>query len=134
MNFITYDAAYSLYPYATFEQRRALSLAKDCKRDEEAIAKYCLRGWTIVSNLSPPDTADMRQFHPHVARHLSDRFVWKLPLDTHGVCNGPSLLADPAPPPRRPALGLRWLLNECRVPPSLDIRFRIIRPSSTLGV
>ena len=48
MNVIAYDAAYSLFPKATFEDRVSLVSATRNDKEKAAIAKYRHRGWTIL--------------------------------------------------------------------------------------
>lgn len=52
MNFISCDAAYSLYPKATFKSGTAL-ICKDVNdvRTESAIDKYRNRGWKIYDDI-----------------------------------------------------------------------------------
>ncbi|KAI5897198.1 uncharacterized protein SCHCODRAFT_01177179 [Schizophyllum commune H4-8] len=57
MNMITHDTAYSLYPRATFVDKRTLKTCKGDTRECEAVAlaKYEQRGWEVVDKMSPID-------------------------------------------------------------------------------
>jgi hypothetical protein len=48
MNVITFKAAYSLYPRATFEECTSLLMTNNNSSVTIAVAKYCLRGWTFT--------------------------------------------------------------------------------------
>ncbi|PPQ66092.1 hypothetical protein CVT24_000206 [Panaeolus cyanescens] len=79
MNFITYDKAYSLYPQATFEERRSL-LTRD-SRLGDSFTKYQGRGWTMI----PRITSWAEREDPNAAFGASRRFVgdekcWVLPI------------------------------------------------------
>ena len=59
MNVITHNAAYSLYPYATFELKSALVLTRDeSARTKAAIEKYASRGLRMLDPRSPSLTYD----------------------------------------------------------------------------
>jgi hypothetical protein len=85
MNFITYEGAYSLYPWTTFEARRNLALIDDSHLD---IAKYAERGWRTVSSLLPNIATD---FFVGVPRFSNDGSTWRVPLNTEGVQPPPPL-------------------------------------------
>lgn len=51
MNIVTYNAAYSLYPYATFEERTSLVVLKVTERTQLALDKYASRGLRILDNI-----------------------------------------------------------------------------------
>lgn len=53
MNIITYNAAYSLYPYATFVLRQGLVINEKNSRAQDALMKYGKRRWRIMKNNSP---------------------------------------------------------------------------------
>jgi hypothetical protein len=85
MNFIAFDAAYSLYPIATFEDRRTLQVWRARPLHDASVAiKYGQRGFQWLSAL-PPDTSSPTSFYPHMARTVGDRYTWKLVLDIQGV-------------------------------------------------
>ena len=63
MNIVTYNAAFSLYPYATFNRRESLTLDVTM-HPAEARDKYAKRGWTMLEN---PSSA----YTPHASTFLS---------------------------------------------------------------
>lgn len=50
MNLITYRAAYSIFPTATFEQHVNVQLGPNRDRETAAIQKYIDRGWPLAQN------------------------------------------------------------------------------------
>ncbi|KAH6911171.1 hypothetical protein BKA70DRAFT_1146507 [Coprinopsis sp. MPI-PUGE-AT-0042] len=83
MNFISYEAAYSMYAAATFDARVA-TVNGDKLTDKElrAIMKYQNRGWTFTTNLRLHGPRAMQLFHFDETRWVGDRHVWRLPLKT----------------------------------------------------
>jgi hypothetical protein len=84
MNIITFDAAYSFYPNATFEERTSLWMPESqCHEQVQRIlAKYSMRGWSIISDIFP----HKRQlFRPGVSCHVGDKISWTIPLNTDKV-------------------------------------------------
>ena len=97
MNVISFKAAYSLYPRATFEDRCTLVCTSDIKRKNIVFTKYGTRGWTICTRAmecSRWEKSSQSAFSRRI-RRVADRFTWKLPLDMTGV---------DVPPPRFGAL------------------------------
>ncbi|KIJ64107.1 hypothetical protein HYDPIDRAFT_28996 [Hydnomerulius pinastri MD-312] len=104
MNFITFDAAHSLYPIATFEERRSLGMPNSRSTTESALDKYIRRGWRIFFLPTPLDTTNPTKppFMLNETRWVSDRYTWVMPLDMTGVRERPppnpysqALSADP---------------------------------------
>jgi len=87
MNFITHDAAYSLYPKATFDKRYAFAF--DWGSDEateRAYEKYTDRGWTFGHEFSYEDVKTYTPlFGIEVTRYLDDKHTWILPINTDGI-------------------------------------------------
>ena len=96
MNFITHEAAYSLYPLATFEKRCALVFIDDLG-SERALAKYAARGFKMLKthvdfhrgpytdpSCSPGLMIDCR-------REVGDRFTWVHPFSNK---DGITVLSD----------------------------------------
>jgi hypothetical protein len=82
MNFVSFDAAYSLYPRATFEHHIAVSFASDSPSDLEAVAKYALRGWKLISHSYPFHRCLKRRlFMPNEDRSPRDVNTWRVALD-----------------------------------------------------
>jgi hypothetical protein len=115
MNFISSDAAYSLYPIATFENRSALCMP-NAHSSPEAIKKYVKRGWRIYFVLTPNDLADPMKppFLLDQVRWVSDRHTWTLSLDQTGVKARPPLSRSSAPLMMDPVLLNGWKLKLLR--------------------
>ncbi|RDB22527.1 hypothetical protein Hypma_009996 [Hypsizygus marmoreus] len=79
MNFATHRTAYSLFPFATFVQRRALSRPLSTAAERDAKAKYEGRGWRFedpgdeYAVQSAPDLADC-------SRKVGDARCWVVKL------------------------------------------------------
>lgn len=85
MNVITHRNAYSLYPYETFEERRALTARKTpARREQVAFAKYRERGWRIRSSVNASEAFDPTQEFSEGTRRVGDEMTWVLPLDQTG--------------------------------------------------
>lgn len=81
MNLITHDKAYSLYPRATFEERRSLVHHARTAERERALKKYEDRGWAIVKKITKEESQDRRSaFYPSL-RSVGDRKCWTLLLN-----------------------------------------------------
>ena len=105
MNIVTYNAAFSLYPYATFNRRESLTLDVTM-HPAEARDKYAKRGWTMLENPSSAYTPHASTFpssppYPMwfavgLNRGIGDRYSWVMHLDTTGVAtpSSSSLLAS----------------------------------------
>ncbi|KAG2123282.1 hypothetical protein DEU56DRAFT_830141 [Suillus clintonianus] len=95
MNIITFNAAYSFYPIATFEDRSAVKIPGSRHRPD-VLAKYVKRGWRVYSVFRPKDIAQPYKspFLPNVTRWVGDRHCWTIPLDTSGV--GPRTASSPS--------------------------------------
>jgi hypothetical protein len=86
MNFIAFDAAYCLYPKATFDERRALSFSSLTEHDLKALGKYAVRGWSLLANIWPHETKTSRtSFYLERKRWVKDNLSWVVPLDMTGV-------------------------------------------------
>lgn len=86
MNFIAFDAAYSLYPVGTFEKRETLSVWRARPLHDLTVEiKYSERGFAWISTLPAGTSPQNSPFYPFTDRTVGDRYTWKLPLDTRGV-------------------------------------------------
>ncbi|PCH44988.1 hypothetical protein WOLCODRAFT_91093 [Wolfiporia cocos MD-104 SS10] len=115
MNAISYNAAYSLYPYATFEQRQSLATnPKDRKR--AAFRKYAARGWKILSSLSPllVPSALSDRFFVDQSRGVVDKHSWVMPLNTDGVTGPEPLSPSSTPLTWDPVAECSWVLRSIR--------------------
>jgi len=72
----------SLYPYATFEQRRSLVLRKN--RFPVAKEKYLARGFTFQDLLTPDEARSPGSFQVG-PRYVGDQRTWILNLETESI-------------------------------------------------
>ncbi|KAG1891198.1 hypothetical protein F4604DRAFT_398097 [Suillus subluteus] len=89
MNIITFDAAYSLYPVATFEERMAIQIPGSNRLD--VVKKYVQRGWRVFAVFGPEHVTHPQLFLLNEKRWVGDRHCWSIPLDTTGVTPRPAL-------------------------------------------
>ena len=85
MNLIAYDAAYSMYPTATFNKKTSLAFKASTPAELRAHAKYRQRGWTILDNVWSSDNADLDFFFVNAIRYVGDSMSWTIPFDTSGL-------------------------------------------------
>jgi hypothetical protein len=130
MNFIAFDAAYSIYPRATFEERRALSFASLSERDVRALGKYALRGWSILSNIWPHEAQTSRaSFYMDIPRRVRDGRSWVVPLNMKGVepRPRPSPLSEPFP--WDPVVHNSWTLVKPHSTSKMFMSYCILKPT-----
>ena len=111
MNFIAYDAAYSLYPRATFQHKINLVFKHDTPNDRRCISKYGIRGWTPVANTSVNAKSVDNAFYVGQHRFVGDPRCWKLPLDTSTIRPRPRLSHTSEPFHWDPAIQNSWILQ-----------------------
>ncbi|KAH9918734.1 uncharacterized protein BXZ73DRAFT_92162 [Epithele typhae] len=112
MNIITYNAAYSLYPYATFEQHEAVVINNGSLQAKAALVKYSARGWRIIANPSPLiPLLDRRAFHPNVPRWVCDGKTWMIPLDLDDIALPEAPSASSARLTGDPVAECGWMLE-----------------------
>ena len=84
MNFITHEKAYSLYPRATFEERRSLVHPSDASWREDARAaartKYAGRGWLVVNRLTQAEIDNRTSAFAYGRRIVGDQYCWTMDL------------------------------------------------------
>jgi len=80
MNFITHDRAYSLYPRATFEERRSLMYGTGTASRKKARAKYVERGWTMLDGITGDDFHNLNSSLVRGPRYVGDRRTWAIPI------------------------------------------------------
>lgn len=80
MNLITHEKAYSLYPHATFEERRSLVISTEGSKQESARKKYAERGWTMVETGQDEDIRNARSDFTQSRRYIGDSRCWTLPI------------------------------------------------------
>lgn len=82
MNFISYDTAYSLYPYSTFCDRRSLVWGFISQRERDAAGKYATRGWIVKHHLVKTDYVVLPSELEIKKRTVGDPLCWSFHLDT----------------------------------------------------
>ncbi|KAI0337050.1 hypothetical protein BDW22DRAFT_1364556 [Trametopsis cervina] len=108
MNVISFDRAYSLYPYATFERRLGLHTPTCVGLSEEKpafVQKYRLRGWEMTNGSSelhswhgldqPPPHYSLPSSFRSQPRWIADRHSWVIRLPLDGVRVPAGKLGDP---------------------------------------
>lgn len=86
MNFIAFDAVYSLYPVATFEHRDTLQVWRARPLQDLTVKlKYTDRGFSWRCTLAIGTPLHVSPFYPSTGRTVGDQYTWKLTLDTQGV-------------------------------------------------
>ena len=80
MNFITHEKAYSLYPHATFEERRSLVISTEGSKQDTARKKYAKRGWTMVKTALDEDIRNARSDFTPLQRYIGDSRCWTIPI------------------------------------------------------
>jgi len=113
MNFISSDAAYSLYPIATFEERSGMGMPS-AGSSPSAIQKYTQRGWRTYFIPTPYHTEHPTEppFFLDQARWVGDHHTWVMPLDQTGVKKRPPLSPASAPLTFDPVLCNGWKMSE----------------------
>ncbi|KAJ7195144.1 hypothetical protein B0H12DRAFT_1198091 [Mycena haematopus] len=83
MNFITYENAFSLYPWSTFVGKEALVVETVGAGQEIGRQKYADRGWEMIRS---PSASYKSELGIRVGRSVGDLFTWSisLPLLGHG--------------------------------------------------
>jgi hypothetical protein len=90
MNVISYNAAYCLYPRATFEERRTLAMSVSTDGEAEALSKYAIRGWRIQYDVfAHEEGKPQSSFYMHQTRWVDDKRSWVIPLDVTGAIKRP---------------------------------------------
>ena len=130
MNFIAFDAAYSVFPRATFEERRSLSFSALTDSDIRALGKYTMRGWSIISNLWPHQYHTLgASFYVNKIRWVNDSFSWVVPLDTTGMEPRPRLSASSEALVGDPVVHNSWTLARDTTSSKVYITYNIFRPT-----
>lgn len=80
MNLITHERAYSLYPRATFEERRSLVISTEGSKQETARKKYTERGWIMVKTGQDEDIRNARSDFTPCQRYIGDSRCWTIPI------------------------------------------------------
>jgi len=80
MNFITHEKAYSLYPRATFEERRSLTCLFSTISRAKAWTKYTERGWTMLEGVTGEDFHNLNSSLARGPRYVGDSKTWVIPI------------------------------------------------------
>lgn len=116
LNLIAYNAAYSLYPYATFERRESLTIdANDYQG--VALSKYSRRGWRVIASGSPlllqtdeGQASLENHFYLGQTRWTIDSKSWVIRLNTAGIRDPPPPSPSSVPITWHPAAECSWKL------------------------
>ncbi|PFH52500.1 hypothetical protein AMATHDRAFT_189741 [Amanita thiersii Skay4041] len=81
MNIITHNAAYSLFPHATFQQHRSLVLKTPGIKQRHARQKYIERGWRMQYRIYIREILNPRSDFHACWRSTSDERCWKIKLN-----------------------------------------------------
>ncbi|KAG2126626.1 uncharacterized protein EDB93DRAFT_1097000 [Suillus bovinus] len=91
LNIITFDAAHSFYPMATFEERMTLRIPQSglCL---DALGNCVKKGWRVYTLFRPQDIVQPSEspFFPNETRWVGDSRCWSILLDTSGVQSRPA--------------------------------------------
>jgi hypothetical protein len=92
VNFITWNAAYSIFPDLTFIKRSTYQLTQLTPFYGEQVAKYGPRGWKLLETVSDGDHRHTKSLRlddgKNAERRVGDSFTWKIDLDINGVTPG----------------------------------------------
>ena len=84
MNFITWNKAYSLFPWTTFVLRIGVVTKTITAAEARCLEKYSERGWRHVPHVLEVDDDPLKN-PVRSERCVTDTFSWVVPLDTSGV-------------------------------------------------
>lgn len=136
MNIIAYNAAYSLYPYATFERRDALVVNLE-SQTQDALAKYSARGWRVLANPSPLNQYLIRSdpknplyspwFFINIPRWVCDNKSWIIQLGMEGVVPPPLPSASSQDPGWDPVAECGWQLYMLKMSTQVQLAFDTIK-------
>ncbi|KAI1333597.1 hypothetical protein F5Y15DRAFT_340770 [Xylariaceae sp. FL0016] len=87
LNFITWDAAYSMFPRTTFGEHKTIQQRASCDQREWYRAKYRERGFVMAISPTHAGLAEWGSKFDgqHYPRRVGDRRTWTMRLDTEGV-------------------------------------------------
>ncbi|EPQ54924.1 hypothetical protein GLOTRDRAFT_25227, partial [Gloeophyllum trabeum ATCC 11539] len=80
MNVISFEKAYSLYPRATFEERRSLIIPCSGPSQTPALEKYDARGWHILPGTPESEQLDDHSAFCSIERWIGDKYTWVIDL------------------------------------------------------
>lgn len=110
MNVISCDAAYSLYPGATFQQRISLICKTSTNNDETGLpdTKDQKQGWLVDKCFS---NNELRDFHLGKIRWIGDNRCWTIPLDMSSITERIPLSLASKSLKCDPVVASNWVLN-----------------------
>jgi hypothetical protein len=127
MNFIAFDAAYSLYPRATFKNRLNLALKDDDDAERRCLAKYAFRGWQTIANVWPNQPSLTDSFYRDITRRVGDGRCWVVKLDTTGVARRPRLSLPSEQFIWDPSEYNSWVLSQSSKPWRVDPTYHLVK-------
>jgi len=80
MNLITHNKAYSIFPHATFQERRSLIFVRDPEPVAQALTKYERRGWRFITEIDEDEIRKTTSAFANGSRHLGDSKCWTIHL------------------------------------------------------
>lgn len=95
LKIITWNTAYSLFPFITFIERNTVILDASAYSPADGIAKYTNRGWNVVDI----DTMEEQLHSLTVPQYVGDCKTWKICFDTtafNQVTGPPDLVIENA--------------------------------------
>ena len=87
MNFISYDAAYSLYPLSMFHDQRSILWGTLSARERAAACRYQKVGWVVCGVLDAMEMACRPQELGSEIRCVGDFMRWRFHLDSGEHCD-----------------------------------------------
>ena len=99
MNLISHSHAYSLYPYATFEERVSIHTPTPASvirmdKHKKAREKYTRRGWSMAPTPSAAAYLRPNSEFRNALRCVGDSKCWIIPLEPLDVLEETSLYQD----------------------------------------
>jgi hypothetical protein len=131
MNIISYEKAYSLYPRATFEERRSLICATAGFHQEPARTKYVNRGWKMITIVPAQEQDNPLSSFRKGLRWLGDKLCYTIPLSLEGVHLAPPVHSL-APVPRDFLSIHTWSLEHAADPAKTAVLHFVILVSPVL--
>lgn len=80
MNLITHNKAYSIFPRATFEERRSLIHLQHAESTVQPRTKYERRGWRFITDIDDDEIRNTTSAFSVGSRHLGDSKCWTIHL------------------------------------------------------
>jgi hypothetical protein len=92
VNFITWNAAYSIFPDLTFIKRSTYQLVMPTPYFRKLVTKYGRRGWKTQETVRHEDRQNTRSLglddQEDSARRIGDPYTWKIDLNINGITPG----------------------------------------------